>query len=244
MATSVELFNKLLKESLDEENKVIDNNNNNDDEGICLISGEPLECNHITLICNHKFNYAPLQHTTIHWKENFKNKSYCRKNNISLERHTICPYCRSVTKGLLPWYRSMGIPKRKNINTPAKFCFITRKCKHVFLSGKQKGKLCNRQCRSYDSNKPYQQFLCKQHEHHHNKYDDVGNLKQVNTVDNDTHSSSSEGDHFCQHVLLRGARKGALCAKKSKDYVIKDSDNTKLYYCKYHFSKIIKKLKQ
>ena len=235
MTTSIELFNKLLKESLDEENKIIEG----DDDRRCLISGEPLECNHITLICNHKFNYAPLQNTTILWKRNFKNKSYCRKNNISLERHTICPYCRTVTKGLLPWYRSMGIPKLKNINTPSKYCFISRKCKHVFLSGKQKGKLCNKLCFSYDVKKPYLQFLCKQHEHHHEKYDDIGQLKSTNTAS--IVNTTPENNLCCQHVLLRGVRKGELCAKKSKNYV-KNSDNKKVYYCNYHFRKILKNL--
>ena len=29
-------------------------------DNICLISKEPLHPNHITLVCNHKFNYIPI----------------------------------------------------------------------------------------------------------------------------------------------------------------------------------------
>jgi len=64
----------------------------------CLITNLPLEEDHITLNCNHKFNYDAIYHDILNHKT---------KYNI-MERHNLktneirCPYCRAIHKELLP----------------------------------------------------------------------------------------------------------------------------------------------
>ena len=238
MPTSSELFNKLLKESMENlTNVVIDKDgkmtDTNTDAGpeleYCLITGEPLEKSHITLNCNHKFNYVPLHNTTVRWKENGKNKYYCKQNKINMNSNIICPYCRSPTPGVLPWYDSMNVPKLKYINTPFNMCFMYNKCVHKLTSGKRKGDDCGKRCAAYDHNSPHSTFLCGTHKKYHTKYDNDGHLKPTNTK-----PTTNLG--VCQHLLLRGKRNGEKCANPSKRYITNEN-GIKTYYCSYHFNK-------
>ena len=49
-------FNNLLLETDDDDDEI----NNINGDNVCLITGEKLTEPHITLSCNHKFNYEPL----------------------------------------------------------------------------------------------------------------------------------------------------------------------------------------
>lgn len=238
MATSAELFNKLLKESMENQtNVVIDKHCENTDTTTntetemecCLITGEPLEKSHITLSCNHKFNYMPLHNTTVRWKENGKNKYYCKQNKINMNTNIVCPYCRSPTPGVLPWYESMNVPKLKYINIPFSRCFMYNKCVHNLSSGKRKGEKCGKRCGAYDPHINNSTFLCGTHKKYHVKYDNNGNLKSTTT-------KSTTNLCVCQHLLSRGKRKGGKCAKKSKKHITND-DGIKTYYCSNHFNK-------
>lgn len=86
----------------------------NADTNICLITKEKLEPNHITLSCNHKFNYVPLYNEVV----NQKNK----QNNIyeiaKLSSNQIkCPYCRAITNKLLPYIAYPSVKVIKNVNS-------------------------------------------------------------------------------------------------------------------------------
>lgn len=88
------------------------------DEELCKISHEKLTKSHITLPCNHKFNYIHL------FKEICLNKE---KKNIyevnKLEVNQIkCPYCRDITNKLLPFIPSEYSHKIHGVNSPLIYC--------------------------------------------------------------------------------------------------------------------------
>ena len=223
MDTSAELFNALLKESIDIENVIIEEEND-----VCLISGENLKNNHITLSCNHKFNYGPLFNEVRQWKSNYKNKSYCINNRIHFKKQITCPYCRQTTDGLLPFYNDLnGISYQKiwYVNWPKRYWLFPDKCKYIFASGKKKGKPCDKGCCG---------LFCKGHLKHSHKYDNEGNLKIISkTKKTNIHDPNNTG---CLHTMLRGKRKGELCGKKAKKYKKNGLDNV-YYYCTNHAKK-------
>jgi len=111
-----------------------DNEEIADDVRCCLISGEPLGINHITLRCGHLFNYKPLYNELIQASAESNLPVYSIK----------CPYCREYTHSLLPYIPSIpGVEKIKSVNAPARYSMTLYKCQHIFKSGKQKGKPCN-----------------------------------------------------------------------------------------------------
>ena len=63
---------------------------------MCLITNDPLEENHIKLLCNHSFNYLPLYNDLCKQQKN-GTESYHKKNLIK------CPYCRSLHEYILPF---------------------------------------------------------------------------------------------------------------------------------------------
>lgn len=104
----------------------------------CLISHTILDNNHITLPCNHTFNYKPL------FYEVSNQKKYNHLEIIHLKENQIkCPYCRSVSEKLLPYYQCYNIPLIRGVNYPYKFAMITHKCQYIYKSGKKSGHLCN-----------------------------------------------------------------------------------------------------
>ena len=106
-------FYKLLK-SMQEteggeecENSIINHDPNTDN--VCLISGEPLKENSLTLKCNHTFNYKYLynevcnqknRNNPTHHLESFK----VRYNQIK------CPYCREISNQLIEGIRKPKFP--------------------------------------------------------------------------------------------------------------------------------------
>jgi hypothetical protein len=103
-----------------------DSTSNNDD--LCLISKEKLHPNHITLSCNHKFNYIPI----------YKEVSYQKnKNNTSfeitklLDNEIKCPYCRRITPRLIPYIPYPSVKQTRYVNSPEDLCMPAVKCQHV-----------------------------------------------------------------------------------------------------------------
>ena len=65
---------------------------------VCLITNAPLKENHVTLACNHKFNYDAIYNDIFCHK-----KKYNSMERFSLKQKEIrCPYCRTIHKSLLP----------------------------------------------------------------------------------------------------------------------------------------------
>jgi hypothetical protein len=129
VAISTINFNQKLMELLCE-----DSDDNNDDN-CCLISGDTLETNHITLNCKHTFNYQQIFQEIKHQKKNNQLETTKLKT-----KQIKCPYCREVQDGLLPW--KQGYDKVKYVNWPVKLSFKPNKCNHIMKSGKRKGTPC------------------------------------------------------------------------------------------------------
>lgn len=84
---------------INEDDDTIDNNSDN----ICLITGNILTDNYITLDCNHKFNYKDLYYE-FKYQKTVNNSKIVDNPAI----HQIkCPYCRSLTNKLLPYFKSL-----------------------------------------------------------------------------------------------------------------------------------------
>ena len=122
---------KMLQESYDKNDETIET---------CLISGEPLEENFVTLECSHKFNYKDI------YNEVHKQKTQPWHSEINKVKTTQlkCPYCRNIQTGLLP-YRD-GYCKVKYVNWPPSLMMLPDECSYIFASGKRKGQGCGKKC--------------------------------------------------------------------------------------------------
>ena len=84
-----------------------DNNDNLNYDNICLITNEPLIDKFVTMECGHKFNYIPLYNDLI------KQKYYTNifEENILKINEIRCPYCRTISTQLIPFYENFCIIK-------------------------------------------------------------------------------------------------------------------------------------
>lgn len=120
----------ILSESSEPSNLIISTPTANDSTEInyCLISKEKLHPNHITLTCNHKFNYIPLYKEVIYQK----NKTNTLYEITKLSSNQIkCPYCRTITNNLLPYIPYPSVKIIKNVNSPEYDCMNATKCSHI-----------------------------------------------------------------------------------------------------------------
>jgi hypothetical protein len=124
-------------------------------ENVCLITQEPLKENHVTLNCNHSFNYLPLYKDI----KNFKQKFVCM-DTINLKKTQIrCPYCRKVQNELLPYIEMQGVQKLQGINhydPTAEFSqhmnangYYFGTCSHVHQCYNQNVTKCNHDQKDY-----------------------------------------------------------------------------------------------
>ena len=128
------LFFQLINDSSDDD---CGDDCNNDK---CLISGDKLSDNHITLKCNHAFNYIPLLKEVITQKttKNVLSITTLRKSEIQ------CPYCRTIQRKLLPYVPTKEYPSPiLNVNSPLQLCMEIHTCEWIYKSGKNKGNTCN-----------------------------------------------------------------------------------------------------
>ena len=113
------------------------------EEEICLLTGENLTDNYITLNCNHKFNYLPL------YNELCKQKT--RYNSLETTKLLIneikCPYCREITDKILPFIIDDNVELKNGINYPSKYCMKINNCNWIYKNGKNKNNKCN--CSSF-----------------------------------------------------------------------------------------------
>ena len=106
-----------------------ENQEQNQQDNMCLITNKPLDENHITLDCNHKFNYMSIFNEV-------KNQKFT-KNYYDTSRplfHQIkCPYCRTTTSKLLPYFSAIYDVKINGVNYNNKFEKVQMyKCEHVW----------------------------------------------------------------------------------------------------------------
>lgn len=130
MINNMDLLNYFINNTIEESC-----NNNNE---LCLISNNILEKNHITLDCNHKFNYIPLHNELLYQK---KKKILDNKN---LEINEIkCPYCRNITNKLIPYYKYYNINRLTGINYPENYCMKINECSYIKNNIKCTNSACN-----------------------------------------------------------------------------------------------------
>ena len=162
-------FFNILNQELSENNTL--NSNSLNDKCLndkCLISQEPLYNNYIRLECGHKFNYLAL------YDEIVKQKTvYNRLEVTNLKVSEMkCPYCRSITKKLLPYINYENVKQIKGVNCPKKYSIKIASCQWIYKNGKNKGCLCNESAFSSEYG-----ILCNKH---YNKVN-IANKESENT---------------------------------------------------------------
>tara|TARA_B100000035_G_C21034194_1_gene570014 strand:- start:1786 stop:2400 length:615 start_codon:yes stop_codon:yes gene_type:complete len=130
LLNNMDLLNYFIK------NDIKDFSNNEND--ICLITNASLEKNHITLDCNHKFNYIPLYYELLYQKR----KKILDNKNLKISEIK-CPYCRNITNKLIPYYKYYDIKKLSGINYPEKYCMKINECSYVKNNIKCNNSACN-----------------------------------------------------------------------------------------------------
>lgn len=136
---SKELFNYYLNNDV---------SNNCDSKNLCLISNMILEHNYITLDCGHKFNYMPLYYELIYQKK----KKILDNKNLKINEIK-CPYCRKITKNLIPYYKYYDTNLISGVNFPEKYCMKINECGYI----KNNIKCINSACKTKNG------FLCNKH---------------------------------------------------------------------------------
>lgn len=204
---------------------IIHDNDSNDN--ICLISKEKLHPNHITLSCNHKFNYIPIYKEVLYQK----NKSNPQYEVTKLHQNQIkCPYCRSITNKLLPYIQYPNIYFSKVVNALEPDCIPSVKCSHII---KHRAKniqdtRCNKNALFYETDNV---LFCPTHyklysSKETNKKD---TLKKENIKKTNCFKKSNNNIVKCSAILKSGANAGKPC---NCSITTEGSQ-----YCKRHSSK-------
>jgi hypothetical protein len=116
-------------------NYLSENNENNENNEKCLISNELLVSNYITLECNHKFNYIELYNEVVEQKtKKILDNSKLKLNEIK------CPYCRSISKNLLPYFKYYNTKPIKGVNYPHDLSIKLNECQYIEKNSKLCGK--------------------------------------------------------------------------------------------------------
>lgn len=184
-------------------------------ENVCMITNEPLTEYYVTLSCNHKFNYKSLY-----------NEVYYQKVKRPITEITIlkvnqfkCPYCRKIQNNLLIPDLFPELNNVYGVNLPRKYCILPNKCCYKFLSGKNKGILCNKPCiKTY----------CKNHK----------NILENRELKKKEEKSNGDKNDYkykqCCGIVKSGKNAGNQCVYKVK---INDNNVGDKYYCKKHILK-------
>jgi hypothetical protein len=246
----------------------------------CLISDEVLRKDHITLKCGHKFNYVPLFKEVLFQKCSMLPKNVSSKivtmyikntpqSNVStvmynssynLETTKIsyneikCPYCRSITSHILPYYPYPDVSKIKYVNTPADLALPALTCEYNSHAADGATK-CRTSCIYQEK---YDMMLCSKH---FNKLELTAQsendapisttrasrrrtaTKPIHDADdkNVIVSHNNPATSVCSFKLLSGPRKGCPCGKPM--WIPKmvsshsGSETPQAAYCKTHYER-------
>lgn len=137
-------------------------------DSCCLLSGEKLIQNFVTLPCKHKFNYTTLVEEL---KILHAPTQYC-KQKIPLNS-LICPYCRQITTGLLlNIEHEIGVSNVQYVTTNKISIAIPHyQCQYIIKTGKAKGTNCTSKHAYYNDTFT----LCHKHHKSNNLTKDVIN---------------------------------------------------------------------
>lgn len=249
----------------------------------CLISDEILRKDHILLKCGHKFNYVPLFKEVVFQKcsmlpknvsskivtmyiKNSSQSTIMYNSSHNLETSKIayneikCPYCRTVTPKLLPYYPYPDVTKIKYVNTPVELGFPALTCEY-FRNHNEDTPSCRTNCIYQDK---YNMMLCNKH---FNKLETQTQPESENdstttrtttrrtvkktvgsntNTDTDTQnviiSHNNPATSVCSFKLLSGPRKGCPCGKpmwipKTLVSLQNGSETHNAAYCKTHYER-------
>tara|TARA_Y100000816_G_scaffold291173_1_gene281724 strand:- start:3184 stop:3930 length:747 start_codon:yes stop_codon:yes gene_type:complete len=205
--------NKVINEEKEEDEKKKkkkkeddekENNDTKSGNNICLITQETLQKNHITLKCNHSFNYDAIFKEICNQKLNKSHRDIIRLSKKQIK----CPYCRSVQTGLLP--RIQPFPAIYGVNYPKSMIMKFNVCKYTLKSGKRKNQKCGLQCTFGYCNK-------------HKKIMD--NKTCIVIID-----SNSETNTVCNYKFKKGKYKNTFCKCKKKFKDINNKNYCKTHY--------------
>ena len=107
-------------------NYLSENTENTENTEKCLISNEVLVPNAITLECNHKFNYIELYNEVVEQKtKKILDNSKLKLNEIK------CPYCRAISKNLLPYFKYYNTKPIKGVDYPPDLSIKLNQCHYI-----------------------------------------------------------------------------------------------------------------
>ena len=110
----------------------IQDDKNEEINNICLISNEPLKNNYIKLECGHIFNYNELYYEVLEQKtKKILDNGKLKLNEIK------CPYCRSITNNLLPYFKYYDKKQIRGVNHPQDLCIKMLKCEYIGKDSKK-----------------------------------------------------------------------------------------------------------
>ena len=165
-----------------------------------------------------------------------------------------CPYCRTITPYILPYYPYPDVCKVKYVNVPANLALPSVSCEYG-TSNADAGDNDKNSCRALCMyNEKYDMILCSKHL---NKLETNGNKvsrqKRSQTNDksstNETPSSNVCDENViishhnpattgCSFILLSGPRKGCPCKKQLWSPKTSGTLDTGLpAFCKVHYDK-------
>lgn len=172
-------MNYIIDGDIDFWKELNDDTVNDKPHELCLLTNTILGKNHITLPCEHKFNYVPLYNEIVH------SKMYQKYNKYPLKYNQVkCPYCRTTHDKLLVW-----IPHEELIfnklaaSSSATKCLPHKQCEYCFKSGKNKGKKCD-SMNAYESKDSH--IFCSKH------WKQFDNSKKTKTKKGETSNKKSE----------------------------------------------------
>lgn len=184
-------------------NLIISTSSSSSYDNICLISKEILHPNHITLVCNHKFNYIPIYKEVLYQKTKFNTLYEVTKLNYNQIK---CPYCRTITNKLLPFIPYPCVKLAKNIHSSDNNCIPVAKCSHVIKKhngdgedGDDHNAHCNSKC---NKNALYYEtenvLLCPTH-------------YKKNVAKKEASNPNDSDKPRCVAILKSGTNKGKPC---------------------------------
>jgi hypothetical protein len=163
-----------------------------------------------------------------------------------------CPYCRTITPHILPYYPYPEVSKVKYVNIPPTMSLPAVSCEYdKYISGTQTAFATSESAPSCKSvcvyNEKYDVMLCNKHL---NKLETQAAAasatttrkpkSKINTIDDENVivSHHNPATSVCSFVLLSGARKGCPCGKpmwmpKCDGLPV----TTNGVYCKAHYAK-------
>lgn len=157
-----------------------------------------------------------------------------------------CPYCRSITQNILPFYPYPEVNKIKYVNSPPELSLQSVSCEFYQHKEPTAENICRTGCIYHEK---YDMMLCSKHfnkleaEQQQEQQKKKPARRKATTTANDTnviisHHNPASLDttiESCSFVLLSGPRKGCPCGKPT--WAPKTLP-TNTVYCKTHYDKM------